>query len=178
MVTVSKETIDKVRIKENLDDKKIRRAVEALKNWLVQQPHLPQDKDDGQLERLFLRCKQSVERSKVTLDMYYTLRTALPEVFSNRDPDSQWFKLVTSLRKGADTLKQFISPKVLPLEYGGEAGKLRDLWADWVKKLEANRDWFLEQERYKSDESKRPGKIIDTGELFGFQGSFRRLSLD
>jgi hypothetical protein len=50
--------------------------------------------------------------------------------------------------------------------------------AAWVKKLESNRDWFLEQENVKSDETKRPGKCIDTGELFGFQGSFRRLSLD
>jgi hypothetical protein len=52
------------------------------------------------------------------------------------------------------------------------------LTAMWVKKLESNREWFLEQENLKSDESKRPGKSIDSGELFGFQGSFRRLSLD
>jgi hypothetical protein len=55
---------------------------------------------------------------------------------------------------------------------------LYSLTALWVKKLESNRDWFLQQEDLKSDESKRPGKSIDTGELFGFQGSFRRLSLD
>jgi hypothetical protein len=34
----------------------------------------------------FLRgCKFSLERTKEKLDMYYTLRTALPEFFSNRD---------------------------------------------------------------------------------------------
>jgi len=30
----------------------------------------------------------------------------------------------------------------------------------------------------KSDESKRPGKVIDTSELFGFDGSFRQLKVD
>ncbi|KDR19513.1 retinol-binding protein pinta-like [Zootermopsis nevadensis] len=303
METVSKETIDQVRAKTGLDEKTIRRAVDAIKDWLLQQPHLPHQYDEGQLERLFLRCKKSVERAKNVLDMYYTLRTALPEIFSNRDPAQEWFKKITSVRiflplpqlteefervtisaitdrdpdkysvydavkllfmtldvrmredyytsdviimdvnnftiahavkytipiwkkievcglrgfnsrlkaihvinagtyldttinmvksllkpkiaariyahrKGSESLKQHVPLKILPLEYGGEAGRMSDLWATWVKKLESNREWFLEQENLKSDESKRPGENIDTGELFGFQGSFRRLSLD
>jgi hypothetical protein len=50
------------------------------------------------LERLFLRCKNSVERAKDVLDMYYTLRTVLPEIFSNRDPAQEWFSKITSVR--------------------------------------------------------------------------------
>jgi hypothetical protein len=30
--------------------------------------------------------------------MYYTLRTALPEIFSNRDPAQEWFRKITSVR--------------------------------------------------------------------------------
>jgi hypothetical protein len=30
----------------------------------------------------------------------------------------------------------------------------------------------------KADETKRPGKKIDTGEIFGFEGSFRQLQVD
>jgi hypothetical protein len=30
----------------------------------------------------------------------------------------------------------------------------------------------------KTDENKRPGKAIDSPELFGFDGSFRQLNLD
>jgi hypothetical protein len=41
METVSKETINHVRAKTGLDEKKIRRAVDAVKDWLQQQPHLP-----------------------------------------------------------------------------------------------------------------------------------------
>ncbi|KAJ9584957.1 hypothetical protein L9F63_020706 [Diploptera punctata] len=303
MDSLNDETIADIRRRAGLDAKKITRAIQAIREWLDQQPHLPHDIDDGQLEKLFVRCKTSVERSKETLDMYYALKTALPEIFSNRDPTQDWFKRVTNVRtflplpqstedldrvtvaalldpdpdkysvedslklifmcadlrlrddyfmsdiliidlknisvqhlakytlpifkkleacifkgfntrvkavhvinapqfvdatvniakqilkpkiaarihvhrKGADSLKNSLPVKVLPSEFGGEAGKLRDLWADWVKKMEDNREWFLEQERYKSDETKRPGKSIDSGELFGFQGSFRRLSLD
>ncbi|XP_069698964.1 alpha-tocopherol transfer protein-like [Periplaneta americana] len=303
MEMVTKETITGVRSILGLDQKKITRAVNAIREWLQQQPHLPQDLDDSQLERIFLRCKRSVERVKEVIDMYYTLRTALPEIFSGRDPSQQWFKTNTNLRlilplpkltedldritlsvimdpdpdkyivydtmkllfmildirmrddyfvsdifvvdvgnltvghaakytipiwkklevcclrgyntrvkaihvinvpsffeatlnmvktllkpkmaarihihrKGSESLLQHIPTKILPKEYGGGAGSMLDLWSMWVKKLESNREWFLKQEQLKSDESKRPGKSIDTGEIFGFQGSFRRLSLD
>lgn len=43
--------------------------------------------DDGRL-RTFLRgCKFSLEKVKQKLDMYYTMRNAIPEFFSNRDID-------------------------------------------------------------------------------------------
>lgn len=54
--------------------------------------------DERQLERLFIRCKNSVERAKDVLDMYYTLRTVLPEIFSDRDPAQDWFSKITSVR--------------------------------------------------------------------------------
>jgi hypothetical protein len=41
METVSNEIIDAVRKKAGLDEKKIRRAVDVIKDWLQQQPHLP-----------------------------------------------------------------------------------------------------------------------------------------
>lgn len=41
--------------------------------------------DDDRL-RTFLRgCKFSIEKVKKKLDMYYTMRNAIPEFFSNRD---------------------------------------------------------------------------------------------
>jgi hypothetical protein len=41
METVSNETISLVRAKVGLDEKKIKRAVAAIKDWLLQQRHLP-----------------------------------------------------------------------------------------------------------------------------------------
>jgi len=54
--------------------------------------------DEARMETLFIRCKRSIEKCKHTIDMYYTLRSALPEIFCNRDPYEPWFKQVTSLR--------------------------------------------------------------------------------
>ncbi len=48
----------------------------------------------------------------------------------------------------------------------------------WKKKLEDNRDFLLQQEKYRSDESKRPGKPKTTEEIFGIEGSFRKLNVD
>jgi len=50
--------------------------------------------------------------------------------------------------------------------------------AAWSKKLLSYRDWFLEQDKMKSDESKRIGEAFKSGDLFGFDGSFRQLNID
>ena len=50
--------------------------------------------------------------------------------------------------------------------------------AHWKKKVEENRDFLMEQEKYRSDESKRIGKPKTADELFGMEGSFRKLNLD
>ena len=46
------------------------------------------------------------------------------------------------------------------------------------KKIDSKRDWFLEEAKYKTDESKRPGKPKTVESLFGIEGSFRQLNLD
>ena len=48
----------------------------------------------------------------------------------------------------------------------------------WKKKLESYRDVFLEREKHRSDESKRPGQSINSSDLLGFEGSFRKLEVD
>lgn len=80
--------------------------------------------------------------------------------------------------QGYDSLHEYIPPKILPKEYGGEAGSILDMWAEWKEKIYSYREWFLNEGALTSDESKRPEKTIDTGELFGFEGSFRQLNLD
>ena len=50
--------------------------------------------------------------------------------------------------------------------------------AYWKKKVEDNREFLIQQENYRSDESKRPGKPKTCAELFGVEGSFRKLSVD
>lgn len=97
---------EELREPESLDA--VDRDVAQIHEWLKLQPHLPKDMGkfhfairqlqsalrpclpftDDQRLRTFLRgCKFSLEKVKKKLDMYYTMRNAVPEFFSNRDID-------------------------------------------------------------------------------------------
>ncbi|CAH0726588.1 unnamed protein product, partial [Brenthis ino] len=59
----------------------------ALREWLKKQPHLQSVNPTDQLLVAFLRGnKYSLERSKEKLDMLYTLRAVVPEIFRDRNP--------------------------------------------------------------------------------------------
>lgn len=44
--------------------------------------------------------------------------------------------------------------------------------------MESYRSWFLEEEKYGTNEQKRPGKPKTTENIFGADGSFRKLEVD
>lgn len=44
--------------------------------------------------------------------------------------------------------------------------------------LEKYRDYLLEDQKHLVDESKRPGKPKSSAELFGAEGTFKKLDLD
>jgi len=71
-----------------------------------------------------------------------------------------------------------IGKEVLPEEYGGSNGPVEDIRQAWVLKAMKNNAWFKEQTKYKSDESKRPGKPKSHADIFGIEGSFRKLEID
>ena len=48
----------------------------------------------------------------------------------------------------------------------------------WIKKVEGYKSWFVEEEKYCTDEKKRPGKPKTQQDLFGLEGSFRSLNVD
>jgi len=52
----------------------------------------------------------------------------------------------------------------------------------WVKELVSNKDWFLKEEADVKRiylEGRKNGKIfVDSGELFGMEGSFKQLAID
>ncbi|XP_063223568.1 alpha-tocopherol transfer protein-like [Bacillus rossius redtenbacheri] len=280
-----------------------RQHVAHLKEWLRQQPHLPDEDDEAFLEHFLYSCKNRLSRCKEVLDMYYTVRGAVPEFFKNRDATSKSFqecceviqiavlpsmtpegyrmflmklreldparfdveesikrafmvcdlrlraekvlgdvhvydatgvtwahlmkytptilkKLIVCLQdampmrikavhfvnapvfmdkfvailkpfvkpklrkrlfvhsQGVEALHEFYPAKLFPAEFGGTAPGAQQLSDMWTQKLLDERDWFLSEEKKMSDESKRLGKILDSGELFGMDGSFRKLSID
>lgn len=79
----------------------------------------------------------------------------------------------------SESLDKFIPLDVLPNEVGGKAGPLMELHEKQIKKLEDNRDWFREEELTKRvNESLRPGKGKTVTDLFGIEGSFKKLEID
>jgi hypothetical protein len=78
-----------------------------------------------------------------------------------------------------ETLEKFVPLEVLPNEAGGQAGPIQELNNKEVKELEDHAAWFKEEEATKRvDESLRPGKAKTATDLFGVEGSFKKLEID
>nr|XP_003700273.1 PREDICTED: alpha-tocopherol transfer protein-like [Megachile rotundata] len=77
-----------------------------------------------------------------------------------------------------DTLSKFIPIDVLPNEAGGKGGPLMKIHEKAVKELEANRDYFIQEESRRVNESLRPGKGKTAYDLFGVEGTFKKLDID
>ena len=59
--------------------------VQSLRDWCSKNPHLPKI-SDSELA-LFLHSNYYyVEPTKSTIDTFYTIRSHIPEFFTNRDP--------------------------------------------------------------------------------------------
>jgi len=286
---------------------RIQEDLHHLREWIQKQPHLNVRLDDQWLLAFVRGCKFSLEKTKQKLESFYTLRTLVPEFFSNRDPltpeiqeilslGCYWVPLPKSkdpaaprvLYKGnglfdpekirlVDVMKvnfmifdilmneddnfviaghhsfidlkgfvvghmlqitpsfirktgtcflegypgrpkgmhfinmatvfetmlrpflvgqrignritinsgthyghlhNLIHKSLLPKDFEGENGTLSDLIAEWKTKIESYREWFLEDSKYFSDESKRLGKPKFSSDMFGTEGSFRKLDID
>ncbi|KAK9506744.1 hypothetical protein O3M35_008621 [Rhynocoris fuscipes] len=67
-----------------------------------------------------------------------------------------------------------------PSDLGGDGPSTEEINNFWEKKLIAYRDWFIENDHIKTDESKRIGKCRYENNdcTFGHQGSFKKMEVD
>ncbi|XP_018395804.1 PREDICTED: alpha-tocopherol transfer protein-like [Cyphomyrmex costatus] len=78
-----------------------------------------------------------------------------------------------------DTLEKFVPLEVLPNESGGQAGPVQELHDKQIKKLIDHVAWFEDDEaNHRVNESLRPGKAKTATDLFGVEGSFKKLEID
>ncbi|KAK9730723.1 CRAL/TRIO domain [Popillia japonica] len=112
---------------------------------------------------------------------FYRIPSFFEAVFGMVKPfmKEKMLKRVIVHRKSDEaSLRKKIPKEILPTEYGGDAGPIQDMIDHWKKKIESYSEWFKEDEQYKTDETLRPGKPKTSGDMFGIEGSFRKLNLD
>jgi len=75
-------------------------------------------------------------------------------------------------------LLEDLGPEVLPREFGGESCTIAELTEYWKHEVESQGEWFREQCNYRTDETKRQGRPKTATDIFGIEGSFRKLEID
>lgn len=81
------------------------------------------------------------------------------------------------MHENFDVLQKSLPRGSLPPEYGGTGQSLPVVIEDWRMDLLKNRDWFLEDAKYRVD-NLHASSATDKGTLFGAEGSFRSLNID
>ncbi|KAK5646479.1 hypothetical protein RI129_004943 [Pyrocoelia pectoralis] len=76
--------------------------------------------------------------------------------------------------KDYSELHKLIPKSNLPKELGGENYNVSDILNEWNHKIMSYRSWFLEDEKLRSDETKR----IKECDMYKVQGFFRKLEVD
>lgn len=77
-----------------------------------------------------------------------------------------------------EEMYQNIPKRLLPAEYGGDAGTIKEIAEYWTQKVIEHQDYFKDDSNYGTDEKKRPGRPKTAESLFGLEGSFRQLEFD
>lgn len=76
----------RIELNENINTRD--QDLAAIKEWLRKEPHLPNEWEDYPLMTFLRGSSFSLEKCKRKLDMYFTMRAACPEFFTNRDATS------------------------------------------------------------------------------------------
>jgi len=89
------------------------------------------------------------------------------------------FMDVMHLHSSLNTLDEHVPRAMMPNEYGGAAGSVKELGEKVYKQLQENAQFFVDEEATKRvNEKLRPGKPKSESDLFGIDGNFKQLTFD
>lgn len=81
----------------NEEPDKLEEALKAFKQMISEVPHLKARQDDQFLVAFLRGCKHNLNRAVKKLEMFYTLRTHIPELMLDRDPMDQKLRAIIRL---------------------------------------------------------------------------------
>ncbi|XP_018393543.1 PREDICTED: uncharacterized protein LOC108772507 [Cyphomyrmex costatus] len=86
---------------------------------------------------------------------------------------------IIHLHSSLESLSEYIPVDALPNETGGKAGSVHELAEIQEKKFEDYREWFiLDESTGRVNEALRIGKSKTVNDLFGIEGTFKKLVID
>lgn len=77
---------------------RIQSDLDTIRVWISKSPHLKTRTDDQFLIGFLRACKYSLEKVKEKLDNYHTIRSAVPEIMTQRNPNDP--KLLEIIKLG------------------------------------------------------------------------------
>lgn len=78
-----------------------------------------------------------------------------------------------------ESLYKIIPRRLMPLEYGGDAGPIQMIVDEWEQKVLSYRQYFQEdEEQFGVDEHLRAGTSNSSDSLFGADGTFSQLEFE
>ncbi|XP_063930058.1 clavesin-1-like isoform X2 [Zophobas morio] len=100
----------------NINPEHVQRDVQIIKDWVKQQPHLPEKIEDDFIQISLIRSKFKIETTKENIDKYYTLKgRKVDEILKipSEIPDGKkQFFFITPLPQLTDNLERIIIFKV------------------------------------------------------------------
>ncbi|XKL68785.1 hypothetical protein PGB90_006554 [Kerria lacca] len=86
-------------------------------------------------------------------------------------------KMIHFHTEGSNTIFEYISPDIIPVDFGGRGTPISDIKAHWWKQIENNREWLLTNPWRNNSDLKSGKNLVNTNVEEGYE-VFSSLNLD
>ncbi|XP_072382316.1 alpha-tocopherol transfer protein-like [Diabrotica undecimpunctata] len=101
-------------------NKDLEEDVKLIKEWLKTQPHLPEIPSDHVIASFIWTNKFSLEKTKQKIDLYYTTRSTMPNIYQFANPKTEFMK------RAEESSYLFVFPKMVDDRYRVVFMKIKD----------------------------------------------------